>query len=461
MNNNKKIFILIVTTVVCILLIYSFKDVVWEVRITLSLIIASIILWIFEPLPFSQISIALMVLLIIFQVADTEVILSGFSSYALFLFLGGMMVAKGVNNTDLGKRLSLWILHKLAYRNGGLLLGIIIIQQILSVFVPAPMIRTALILPVLEPILNKLKHEVQFKKQLVMGVAYGGNISTVGFLPSAIVNLITIEFLNTYTDVHISYLDWFLIMFPLWILVIPLTWIVLLKTFPAEHISIEDIYSTLIEARNELGSFDKNEIKALFIIIFIISMWFTQPLHHIHPAISALVGSILLSSPVIGVIHWKNIIKINFDVILISGATLSIGYALNESGTALYISSLVNHPVVQHIFANESLSVLLIIVFVHLYHMVVSNVGTAIVTLLPIVMSFSLMVGLDPVKIALITNITLTFGFILVVETFPNILAHDTKIVSQKDFVYPGILTTILTALATFLVVSTWWNLFL
>jgi sodium-dependent dicarboxylate transporter 2/3/5 len=455
---NRNIFVISISILLFIILFYVFKDVEWGIRVALSLIISFILLWIFEPIPFSQIAIILLLLLTLFEASSTEVLFSGFSSHAFFLIMGGLMLGKGVNNTDLGKRMAIWFLYKLAPKRGGLVLGVILIQQVLSIFIPAPVIRTALLIPIYQKIFKSLPANDILKKQVMMGIAYGGNISSIGFLPSAITNVITVEFINTFTGRHISYLDYFLIMFPLLMLIIPLTWSVILTTFPVKNYPTDKIKKVLTQEKNKLCALQKNEMKALAILTFTVCMWITQPLHHIHPAFSALMGSILLSLPVLGVISWKEIIKINFDILLIVGATFSIGHALNDSGTALYIASLLDHPVILKIFSNESVSILLLILFVQVYHLIISNTGTAIVTLLPIMMIFASMIGLDPIIVAILTNVTLVFGFILVVETLPNILAQNTEVVQQKDFFVAGSFLTLLSALVTFLIVITWWE---
>src|SRR5699024_2672834 len=88
----------------------------------------------------------------------------------------------------------------------------------------------------------------------------------------------------------------------------------------------------------------------------------------------------------------------------------------------------------------------------------VTNVSTAVITLLPVLISLSAQSGLDPVVMSVLSAVTLLLGFILVVETMPNVVAHSTGRVEQQDFLLPGILSTIASIFIITLVAYTYWQ---
>jgi len=57
-----------------------------------------------------------------------------------------------------------------------------------------------------------------------------------------------------------------------------------------------------------------------------------------------------------------------------------------------------------------------------------------------------------------VTGINCLFGFILVVETIPNIQAYSTGYLTQRDFIKPEIILSIATILLSYLFALTWWN---
>ncbi|MDV2888089.1 SLC13 family permease, partial [Alkalihalophilus pseudofirmus] len=75
-------------------------------RIMLAFLTLSVFYWTFEPIPIGLTAVILLVLMLVFGVVNTDVVYSGFASPAVFLIIGGMMLAKGVNDTTLTKRIA-------------------------------------------------------------------------------------------------------------------------------------------------------------------------------------------------------------------------------------------------------------------------------------------------------------------------------------------------------------------
>src|SRR5690625_2132319 len=148
-----------------------------------------------------------------------------------------MMLARSVNETNLIKRVTYAILQRWGHSAKGLLGSLIVILQIQALFIPATAVRTTLMLPTTEMILklvNARPHS-NLSKMLLLGVAYGGNISGTAVMTAAIGNILTVELLNKYAGVQLNYFQWLLYTFPLWLILIPMIWYLLLKLFPLEE----------------------------------------------------------------------------------------------------------------------------------------------------------------------------------------------------------------------------------
>lgn len=419
--------------------------------------IASVPFWIFEPIPFSQTALWLLIFFLIFKVVEADVVLSGFSSLALFLTIAGLMIGNAVNETNLGKRLAMWFLMKLGGVKNGVLIGVIIIQQVLSLFVPAASIRTALLIPIIENLLKDMPQQSAINKQVMLCLAYAGNVSTICFLPGGITNVIVVEFINQYTNYQISYGLWFLLMLPLWVLLLPVIYFSVVASIKVEQYPTSLFQCKIRQLKEELPLLERKEKKSLFILALIVILWASQTLHGIHPAFIAIMGALLLASPKIGVIKWDKIIRVNIDVFLIVGATFSIGNILNQSGTADYLAKLITSSYLVQQIDQSWVLIILLTLFVHFYHTLITNTGTASVTLIPIVLSVAPLTSLDPVIAALLTGVTLVFAFIFVIGSLPNLLVQNTKIVSQHDFIFPGVVLTIVSVILTVGLSVIWW----
>ena len=117
-------------------------------KVMTGIITFGIILWTFEPIPIGLTALIILLLMLIFNVADMAMIFSGFSSPATYLIVAGMMLATAVNETSLIKRISYKIVKKWGSDAKGLLGSIIVIQQIQAFFIPSTAVRSALMLPV-------------------------------------------------------------------------------------------------------------------------------------------------------------------------------------------------------------------------------------------------------------------------------------------------------------------------
>ncbi len=432
----------------------------WEVRATLAVTFLGIFLWITEMLSFGHTSIVILVMYIIFQVADLELILSGFATGAVFLIIGGMMFANAVNSTPLANRVVYFILKYTGNSPNSLLFGIILIPQILAIFIPTAAVRVSLILPVILSLISILQihNEVGLKKQMMLAVSYGGTISGIGLLPAAVSNVIVVELLYFYTGTIISYFDWFLYTFPIWFLSIPITWYVVKQSSSTEDLHLDNVKKETIQQITKLGPLSREELKCIIILVFTVMLWTTQPLHGLHPSVVTLLSAAVMGMPFIGVTEWKVISKINIDTVLLVGTTMSIGIVMIETKSVDYLSSILFTDVSLAIISVPILSIILLAVFVQLFHLGVSIVSTVVVTLVPVAINLALQVGADPVLFVMTTGVASLCGFILVIESVPNIMAYSTGLITQRDFIKPGVILTVISTILLIVVAAIWWN---
>ncbi len=434
----------------------------YEAKVMTSIITLGIILWSLEPIPIGLTALIILLLMLLFGIADTSVIFSGFASPATYLIVGGMMLATAVNETALIKRMSYTILKTWGSRSAGLLGSIIIIQQIQAFFIPSTAVRSALILPVSTMIIETTNAEPggNLRKMIMLGVAFGGIISGTSVMTAAIGNILTVELLNRFAGINITYFQWFYYTFPIWLILIPAIWLMLLKVFPLtkEQQYFPAIQEEMAEKLEELGPVDIREIRCLVILLTIVIFWLTEPLHGLHPSVPALAGVVLMTLPIIGVASWEPVVRINYNTVLLISVTLSMGYTFVDSGAATTISQYLSVGWFMQLIQNPFSAVVIVIILAQIFHKMISNVATAVVVLVPIVISVAQNAGIDPLAIAFTTGLTCLFGFVLIVESMPNLIAHSTGMISQKDFLKPGLYATIISMAATILVAATWWN---
>ena len=106
---------------------------------------------------------------------------------------------------------------------------------------------------------------------------------------------------------------------------------------PKEH-QYFPIIEEEMEARiEEIGPVNKQEIRCLVILFFIVGLWLTEPLHGMHPSVPAFIGVVLMTLPKIGVAAWETVVKINYNTVLLLSVTLSMGYTFVDSGARIQL----------------------------------------------------------------------------------------------------------------------------
>jgi sodium-dependent dicarboxylate transporter 2/3/5 len=442
-----------------ILLFFLPDSLEWQVKVTLSILIFGILLWIIEPIPLGMTALVVMLLLLIFNVVPMQTVLVGFASPAIFLIIAGIFIGHATNETPLIQRITYWMLIRWGKTVWGFFFTLTIFMQIQALFIPATGVRVALMIPLVVKLLEAFPKDERLNKLLLVGTAYAGNISGTAILTAAIGNVLTIEILSVYLGYRLSYVEWFIYAFPIWILMMLIIPIILWKCYRPETQSTEVLQERIKKEYDNYGPLSKNEKKCIWILSVTILLWSTEPLHGLHPFIPALLAVFMMTFPRYGVAKWEKIMHINYDFVLIVGVTLSLGYTLIESGTIDWLSTATKNDTLISLFSIPWLAILIAVIFTHLFHLVVTNVATAIITLLPLMIGLSQTAGIDPVVISLAVSISTLYGFLLVVETMPNVLVHSTGLIHQKDFILPGIWATLAGIVVTLFVAYTWWPL--
>ncbi len=457
----RKSFYLGLSVLVFALLFFGMEGVMeYKPRVTLSITLGVIVLWVLEPIPFSMTAILVLFLLPISGAVTTESVLSGFASPAIFLIVAGMMIASAVEQTPLGKRLAYQLLYWVGEKRGGVLAGIILIPQILALFIPAAAVRTAMVLPIVFTITSilGLKASDTQAKQLMLAVVVGCGISGIAILPAAIGNVITVDLINTYLHQHVTYVDWLILAFPLWLIMIPTSWWVLYRCFPVGQVPI-GLKLQMKAMIAELGPITVTEKRLMAILVAVCLMWALEGIHGWPPVIPALIGAVLMGWPGIRVANWEKILDIKFSPLIMLGVTLSLGHALYDTGVIRYLSKWVENDFIFYLFSIPSLAVLAVAVLTQLIHKVTSNVSTAVIATVPVVIALSSHTEQAPVLLlAVVSGITCLFGFLLVVETIPGVMVHATGWITQRDFFRTGFWLTIITIGLTYIMSLTWWS---
>ncbi len=198
------------------------------------------------------------------------------------------------------------------------------------------------------------------------------------------------------------------------------------------------------EVRREsekIGKMTPDEYKAAFVLVLLIIMWATlsDTLGMGGPALLALV---LLN--VMGILRWKDINGIHWDVVALYAAASAMGYGLAASGAALWLASAFVGLLPDFLKAGTGLCISTSFITGIMTNFM--SDGATVAAIGPITVPMATLAGTSPLLVGLSTAFASSFAHILIIGTPNNAIVFsiakdpDTgeQLITMKDFFIHG-----------------------
>jgi sodium-dependent dicarboxylate transporter 2/3/5 len=406
----------------------------------------------FEPIPFPAIALLTLVLQVVLGVAPPDQVASSFMNDAVLFVMGSLMFAIAIVHQGLDIRLARFIVFIFGKSKRMFLAGLMSISAILSSFLGEHTV-IAIMLPIGLSVIKNIDTQQPDGKNAVLitlfSIAYGTIIGSIGTPSGGARNVIMINYLQEFSNVHIDYWKWMKHAYPILIIQLIVAYFVLQFAFPS---SLKNIkmrgYKKNVENRSIKK--DINHLFSCLIIIAIIASWFTfNDIYGL--GIIALGGA--LTFMIFGMITWEEINKnTNWGVILLFAATISLGFQINETGASSWLvikfNDLLNSLPSNSMNVSWSIMAILSGLTANFFtsSATVSLIGPMAIELHPTDISF-----------ALSSAIASGFSFLTVISSPTAMIIYSTGLVSTKVFFRVGILMFIISILILYLMSQFYW----
>jgi len=406
----------------------------------------------FEPIPFPAIALLTLVLQVVLGVAPPDQVASSFMNDAVLFVMGSLMFAIAIVHQGLDIRLARFIVFIFGKSKRMFLAGLMSISAILSSFLGEHTV-IAIMLPIGLSVIKNIDTQQADGKNAVLitlfSIAYGTIIGSIGTPSGGARNVIMINYLQEFSNVHIDYWKWMKHAYPILIIQLIVAYFVLQFAFPS---SLKNIkmrgYKKNVENRSIKK--DINHLFSCLIIIAIIASWFTfNDIYGL--GIIALGGA--LTFMIFGMITWEEINKnTNWGVILLFAATISLGFQINETGASSWLvikfNELLNSLPSNSMNVSWSIMAILSGLTANFFtsSATVSLIGPMAIELHPTDISF-----------ALSSAIASGFSFLTVISSPTAMIIYSTGLVSTKVFFRVGILMFIISILILYLMSQFYW----
>ena len=443
-------------------------------RVVAAVAVWMAVWWMTEAIPLAATALIPLAVFPLANVAEFKAVSAPYASSTIFLFMGGFLMALGIQRWNLHRRLALWVVMLIGTSPRRIILGFMVATGFLSMWV-SNTATAVVMLPIGVSVLTLTADHVggmgnqkRFATALMLAIAYAASIGSLGTLIGTPPNALLAGYMKESHDIEIGFGKWMLVGVPVAVLFILIAWIVLINVFKPEIDQIPGGRELIRDEMNKLGEWTTGQILSAIIFVAAALCWVFVPLGidyygwkigYDDAAVGIIAGLLMFTIPAKSngtrILDWETAKDIPWDVLLLFGGGLSLSAMFSQSGLSLWIGEaskgLAGLPTVLLIAAVGALILLLT--------ELTSNTATA-ATFLPIMGGVAVGIGLTAagdINVLLLTipvALSATCAFMLPVATPPNAIAYSSGHVTMGEMIKGGVwlnvIGLVLVTLATY-----------
>jgi len=425
--------------------------------------------WITEAMPIAGTAILPLILMPLLGLLKIDAVSANYMHPTVLLYMGGFLLATGIEKWNLHKRIALNIINLLGTDLRRIVLGFILATGFLSMWISNS--ATALMmLPIGLAVVGQFKEQLgqsnhllanHLGKNIMLGIAYAASIGGMATLIGTPTNAILSAVVKEMYDYTIAFDEWMLFGLPFSLILLGICWYYLVSygnPLP-KNFRLGDAKSVVSEQLKLLGKITFEEKVVLTVFGLVCFSWISRSfllaklIPGIDDTIIVLIGVVLLlllpsSRSGERILDWKTAEKIPWGVLILFGGGLALAEGFKETGLADWIGQ--KFTLIEGV--GFFILLLIIIASVNFLTEVTSNVATASM-LLPILASVAIKLDLHPFGLMVGATLAASCAFMLPVATPPNAVVFGSGYLQMKDMVKAGLWLNILSILIITLMV--------
>lgn len=405
--------------------------------------------WVTRALPLHYTALLPLALFPMLGVRDLAEIAPSYWSGVIFLFLGGFILAAGVERWGLHRRLA----HAVTPRAPRSAAWVLLLFMSASAFLSMWMSNTAaamVMLPVAAEVVPRREDSpasARVGTAFMLGLAYAASIGGIGTIIGSPPNAVLAGYAREVLGEPVTFIRWMAWGVPMAVVGLVIVWgflvLVAYREVRAYRIGRQDGY-----AASPLGT---EEARVLLVFGAVVALWLTRGL--VPPlsasgitdeAVAMTGAALLLVLPARGprgarLLHPRDLRRLPWGILVLFGGGLALAGAIESSGLATWIGLQVTViqelPPILILFAIVGVTILLT--------ELASNTATAAI-LIPIAHGTAVVLGLVPLEVAVGVATAASCAFMLPVATPPNAVVFASGRVSLGAMLRAGIFLNVL-----------------
>ena len=459
-----------------ILAIFCYKIVPSETYhqapIMAAVVVVMAVFWIFEVIPIAVTSLLPIVLFPMFGILDTKSTALFYGKEIIFLFLGGLMLAQGIQESNLHKRIALHIVNIIGSKPSSLILGFMVATAALSMWI-SNTASVMIMMPIGISIIEEMKDAKisgklisKFAVAVMLGIAYAADIGGMATLIGTPPNLVFMEMYHQlFPEMpHIGFTQWMLMGLPVAVSFLITGWLLMTKViFRMPKHKLFENHHIIKDLLKSLGKLRRDELLSGIVFTIAAILWVTGSditlsdslkihgwrstfhLENVSDASIAIGTALLLfmipskERPKEMLLTWHTAKKLPWGILLLFGGGFAIAGGFESSGLSNLVGNLFSSLTTE----SPVLIVIMVCFVLTFLTEITSNTATTNLTL-PILAKASAVLGMDPRILMIPATLSASCAFMMPIASPTQAIVFGSGYVKMKQMIKAGILFNIL-----------------
>jgi sodium-dependent dicarboxylate transporter 2/3/5 len=431
--------------------------------------------WITESVPLPVTSLLPIVLFPILKVSAVGDTTAAYGHPLVFLYIGGFLLAIAIEKTGLHNRIAINIIRWMGTRLHMIILGFMVSTGFLSMWI-SNTATAVMMLPIglaIIKVASGRKDETteRFNKALMLAIAYAASIGGVATLIGTPPNLVFAGVVKDMYHTEISFLQWFIVGFPLAVVLLLICWWYLTRIgFPLGQETLHGGKEEMDRRHNSLGIMSRGEKYVTIVFITVAVAWIFRSfiLEKLIPGLDdtiiAMIGGLILfllpsgDKRNSGLLTWVDAIRLPWGIILLFGGGMALAQSFESSGLAAWIGASMSGLSM----LGEFMVILLVVAIVNFLTEFTSNLAT-VTMILPVLAPIAVSAGVHPFVLMAAATLAASCGFMMPAGTPPNAIAFGSGYLRIMDMIRTGFVMNLISILLisslAYFLLGNMWNL--
>lgn len=435
-------------------------------RVSLGILVVAALFWATGALPIGFTAFLVAVLLMIFNVFPPDIVAKSYAKDSVIFVMGVLALAAGIGRTGLDRRIGLLLLGR-SHSFGSYLFLFLPLLAVTAAFLSEHALVAFLGPLLLVVYLAGLRSAGLTRDRplivaLLLGLTFAANLGGPGSPAAGGRNAVMIGILSDY-GAPPTFAQWVMYGLPFVPVAVLGVALYLYLTFRRKiQVKNLDVAALVRKEADKLGKMTRPEYIAAAVLIVVIALWITAS-DWLGMGGPALLGLVAMAG--FGLISWRNINGISWDVVALYACASGIGGALASTGAATWVAGLFVNAMPDVLSSGAGLAL-----SSSLISGVITNFmsdGATVAAVGPVTVPMATIAGTNPWMVGLATAFASSFAHCFIIGTPNNAMVYaiardpetGEQLVTNGDFLRHGAVVLLISfAVLWFWIILGYWQ---